>query len=323
MDSIDKKLIGLIATEFPLTGEPYAELGQRLGIGAGKVIERIAQLKQRGIVRQIGPVFNFGNLGYRTTLVAMKVPDARLKEAERAINEHQGISHGYLREHSFNIWFTLSLPHTVDMEDEIVHLSRATGTEAVVSLPARKVFKIGTYFALNGRGGNAPAVDVSSARAEPVELSPDDRLLINSIQQELPLAPAPYNGLAEKSGMDIALFLDRCRRLRERGVIWKFSASINYNQAGLTANALVCWNAPPDTIDNAGQRLASLKEVSHCYERRPAELWQYNLFAMIHSRSRKQCRQIIDKACNDTGLTEYELLYSTGELKKTRIHYEV
>ncbi len=321
--SSDRRLLNLVQTEFPLTREPFAELGRRLDISTDEIIRRIEQLKERGIIRLIGPVIDSRSLGYNTTLVAMKVTEANLEKAEQVIASQPGVSHGYEREHRFNVWFTLALPPESDIETELQKLTRATGAETAFSLPAVKVFKIGAYFDMDENGQTAPVARRKSALTSQVKLSSTDRLIINELQQDLALVPVPFSVMAERVDMDTERFLAGCRSLQKRGVIRRFSASINHRNAGFTANAMSCWVASTDKVDNVGRKLASLKEVSHCYERGTNQHWQYNLFAMIHGHSREVCQDIAERVSRKTGLTDYALLYSTREFKKTRVKYLV
>jgi len=324
LDSLDRKLLNLLQAEFPLTGEPYAELGQQTGLDTEEVMQRISRLKEKGIIRMISPVMDPGSLGYRTTLAAMKVAKADLEKAQKVIAGHPGVSHGYEREHRFNVWFTLALPPAADIDTELENLSRAAGAEAAFSLPAIKVFKLAAYFAIDDDGQNAPASHRGAVHpAGRVELSSTERLLINALQQDLPLVPAPFTAMAGHAGISVEQFLAGCRALQQRGVIRRFSAMVNHNHIGFTANAMTCWSCPPEITDIAGQKLASLKEVSHCYERETNPLWQYNLFAMIHGRSREACETIADNVSSETGLTDCVVLYSTREFKKTRVKYQV
>ena len=271
----------------------------------------------------IGPVTDSRSLGFHTTLVGMKVADANLEQAEQVIAGHPGVSHGYERDHPFNVWFTLALPPASNIETELQELTRSAGAEITVSLPAVRVFKLGAYFDIEENGQTASAAHGESPLAERLDLSPADKRIINQLQQDLPLVAAPFAAMAEGAGLDTEQFLAGCRSLQERGIIRRFSACINHRKAGFTANTMCCWVAPPDKIDTAGQALASLKEVSHCYERSRNGHWQYNLFAMIHCRSREQCREIVEKVSGETGLNEYALLCSTKEFKKTRVKYLV
>jgi DNA-binding Lrp family transcriptional regulator len=325
LDSIDKKLLNLVQVEFPLTREPYADLGVQLGIDGDEVIRRIEQLKEKGVIRQISPVLDARSLGYQTTLVAMRVAENQLDRAERLIIKHPGVSHGYEREHNFNLWFTLTVPPTADMEAELQQLTGPIGAEVVFDLPAVKVFKLNTYFDMVGDGRTMAATAAQPGGVLPreVKLSQTDRLVINELQQDLPLVPMPFAAMAERLGMDVEHLLAQCQSLLERGIMRRFGAAINHSRAGFKANAMACWVAPPDMVDVAGRKLASLREVSHCYQRKTNPVWQFNLFAMIHSHTREACQEIVNKASHQTGLTDYVLLFTTKELKKVRIKYPV
>ena len=325
LNSIDKKLLNLVQAQFPLTKEPYSDLGLQLGIDRDEVIHRIEQLKAKGFIRQISPVLDARSLGYQTTLVAMRVAKTQLDKAERLIGEHLGVSHGYERDHYFNLWFTLAVPAGVDMESELEQMTSPIGAETVIALPAVKVFKIGAYFDMDGE--DPPTTDTmirpTGILPQKVELSQTDRLIINELQQDLPLVPRPFTVISARLDMDVEYLLAHCQLLLQRGIMRRFGASINHSRAGFKANAMACWLAPPDMVDTAGRKLASLREVSHCYERKTNPLWQYNLFAMIHSHTRETCQEIVSKVSHETGLTDYVLLFSTKEFKKARIKYQV
>ncbi len=325
LDSIDKKLLNLVQAEFPLTREPYADLGLQLGIDRDEVIHRIEQLKAKGVIRQISPVLDARSVGYQTTLVAMRVAESQLDGAEQLIVKHPGVSHGYERDHYFNLWFTLAVPPGVDMESELEQLTSPIGAEAVFALPAVKVFKIDAYFDMYGEDPSTADTMIrpSGILPQKVELSQIDRLIINELQQDLPLVPRPFTVISARLDMNVQYLLAHCQSLLQRGIMRRFGASINHSKAGFKANAMACCLAPPDTVDTAGRKLASLREVSHCYERKTNPLWQYNLFAMIHSHTREACQEIVSKVSHETGLTDYVLLFSTKEFKKARIKYLV
>jgi DNA-binding Lrp family transcriptional regulator len=310
LNRLETGLLDLIQAGFPLSGEPYAELGRRLGISQDEVIEHIKKLEAAGIVREIGPVLDSRRLGYQTTLVAMKVSQDYLEKASQIINEHPGISHGYEREHHFNLWFTLSLPPQADLEAGIQRLATAIGAGAAFSLPVLKQFKIGTHLG----GGELP---------QPAELSATDRRVINELQNDLPLTPAPFGEMAARLNMDVAEFLARCQSLLQRGVMRRFGASVNHREVGLKANVMACWVVPSEMVDVAAQKLVNLGEVSHCYERKTNSLWRYNLFAMIHSHTREACQEIADRVSRESEFEDYVLLFSSREIKKKRVKYLV
>lgn len=327
VDAIEPRLVGLLQVGFPLTREPYAALGLRLGISGDEVIRRIQQLKARGIVRQISPVLDGRTLGYQTTLVAMRVEESQLEQAERLIAEHPGVSHGYEREHYFNIWFTLAVPPGAEMDADLQRLSSTAGAEVAFALPAIKLFKIYAYFAIDGDTQSAAGTVAhpGGILPEKVELSQTDRLIINELQQDLPLIQSPFSAMSSRLGMEVEDFLVRCQILKQSGIMRRYGAAINHKRAGFTANAMACWIAPDDKVNIAGQKLASIPEVSHCYERKTNPLWRYNLFAVIHGESREACHKIAYKVTQEIGLSKNEnvLLFSTREFKKARVKYVV
>jgi DNA-binding Lrp family transcriptional regulator len=340
LDKLDKHLINAIQAEFPLSRQPFSALGAQLGIASDEVIRRIDRLKANGIIRLIGPVFNPKTLGYRTTLVAAEMPVEWLDKAGQIINKNTMISHCYQRDHDFNLWFTLAISVTEDMEAEVRELGNRIKADTTVNLPAVKIFKIGAYFDI---GGCSSDLVLPAKRAKPNlslrakrgnlgsdtdnkgNLSAIDRAVINSLPQDLPLDEKPFDLISAELQIDPNAFLSHCRSLLQRGIMRRFSASINHNKLGFTANAMACWKVPPGTVDTAGKKIAAFPEVSHCYERRINRLWPYNLFAMIHAHNNENCRAVTDKICLEAGLNRNEmvLLFSTKEIKKTRVRYKV
>ena len=324
LSSIDRKLVDLLQAEFPLTRHPYSDVGLSLDLSEAETIAHIKQLKAEGIIRQISPVLDARRLGYQPTLVAMRMETAELDTAEQFIIKHPEISHAYERNHYYNLWFTLATPAGADTESELERLTDSIGAVTAFALPAVKVFKIGAYFAFD-RNGQSKAFDNHHAgiRQQKAHPSPADRKVINELQQDLPLVSQPFTSMSSRLGMGTDNFLSRCQSLIQRGIIRRFGAAVNHRKAGFKANAMTCWAVPPGKAEFAGQKLAYLREVSHCYERKTNPLWRYNLFAMIHGRTREACREIADKVSADTGLTECVMLFSTRELKKTRVKYLV
>ena len=324
MDSISQRILSLIQVELPLTPAPYHTLGEKLGIDGDEVIHRLEQLKARGIIRQISPVLDARSLGYRSTLVAMRVAESQLDKAAQLIAEHPRVSHAYGRNHHFNFWFTLTIPPTTETDIELKRIGSRLEPEAIFALPVIKQFKLSVFFGMEKDRPTASAVTRANGNLPAkAELSDRDRMVINELQQDLPLIAAPFDAMAERLEMSVADFLRQCQSLKERDVMRRYAAAINHRQAGFKANAMTCWVASPDMVEIAGQKLASLREVSHCYERKTNPLWQYNLFAMIHGHSREACQEIADKVSHETGLTDYVLLFSTREFKKVRNIYLV
>ena len=302
----------------------------RLSINRNEIIQRIERLKSRGVIRLIGPVFNPERLGYQTTLVAMKVPVERLDKAEQIVGTHPMVSHCYERGHDFNLWFTLAVPITEDIESETHKLGSKTEAEEILNLPAVRSFKIGAYFNLGGSYASTPSMDNMAphsnrlANIEPA-ISPTDRAVINELQQDLPLNEKPFDLMSARLSIDVDKFLSRCQALLQDGIMRRFSAAVNHSKLGFTANAMACWDTPTDIIETAGNKIAKFPEISHCYERQTSNLWPYNLFAMIHAATKETCRAIVDRINSETRLDKNSLvlLFSIREIKKTRVRYTV
>ncbi len=148
-----------------------------------------------------------------------------------------------------------------------------------------------------------------------------DKKIIGQIQKDLPVHPRPFALMAEKIGITENAFIERVRHLKENGVIRRFGATLRHQEAGFRANAMIAWKSPEHTISETGKRLARFREVSHCYHRVPKADWPYNLYTMVHGGSRDECREIARRMSLDTGLTDYAVLFSKKEFKKTSMEY--
>jgi DNA-binding Lrp family transcriptional regulator len=329
IDGTDNKLLNIIQWEFPLIREPFSLLGLNLDMSAKEVISRIERLKSAGIIRLIGPVLNPKKLGYRTTLAAARMPAKRLPTAGQVLSGHPGVSHCYERDHAFNLWFTLAVPVTADLDYEVRKLGKQIRSTSIINLPAIKMFKIGAYFKTGEVDFPLPRrakrANNNSVGSNNKRLSDIDRAVINSLQRDLPLDERPFDTMSDSLSLDTGMFLWYCRSLLRRRIMRRFSAAVNHSKLGYTANAMACWKVIPSMVDAAGSKVASFLEVSHCYERQTSPLWPHNLFAMVHSDEKENCRAVIDKISIEARLDRdaLQLLFSISEMKKTRIVYKV
>jgi len=148
MDTIDKQLLNLIQTNFPITSEPYKEIGIKLGITEAEVIQRLTNLKTDRIIRRIGATFDSKKLGYQSTLCAMKVPEERLDEVSELVNSYPGVTHNYLRNHDYNMWFTLITRSGKEQDDILREIRGKSGITDFLNLPAVRFFKVRVDFKL-------------------------------------------------------------------------------------------------------------------------------------------------------------------------------
>lgn len=171
LDVLDKKLLNLTQAGLPLVEEPYKELGQQLDISEAEVLERLHRLKDQNIIRRLGGVFDSRKLGYKGTLCALKVPFQRIEEVAQVINRYPGITHNYLRHHPYNMWFTVLAQSPQQVTKILGEITKETGIDDVLNLPAESFFKLKVNFQMNeveqhDRDGKTPGTGT------PIRLTP-------------------------------------------------------------------------------------------------------------------------------------------------------
>jgi DNA-binding Lrp family transcriptional regulator len=147
-----------------------------------------------------------------------------------------------------------------------------------------------------------------------------DRQLIVLTQHGLPLAPKPYHVLASQLGVDAAYIQQRFQTLQDTGVIRRIGAVPNHYRLGFRANGMSVWDVDDNAIDALGRRIGKLDFVSHAYHRpRCLPLWPYNLFAMVHGRTRDEVLRQVEQIAELLGAAQrqHDVLFSTQILKKT------
>jgi DNA-binding Lrp family transcriptional regulator len=152
------------------------------------------------------------------------------------------------------------------------------------------------------------------------DLSKIDKSIIGLLQGDLPLESNPFHNLARSLDKSEQEILDRIQTLREEGIIRRWGAVLRHQQAGYNANAMVAWKVGADEADEAGRIMAEFKEISHCYLRQVAS-FEYNLFAMMHSRSHNELIELVGRVSERTGLKDYVLIKSLKEFKKASMKY--
>ena len=146
MDETDKKILNIIQTDFPVDAEPFAVLAERVGIGEDEVLQRIKKLKETGIIRRLGAVFDTRNLGFASTLCAARVPEEKLKEFVEIVNSYPGVTHNYRRSHEYNVWFTFMASTKEDIKKSLTEIGEKTGITDILNMPAKRNFKIDVSF---------------------------------------------------------------------------------------------------------------------------------------------------------------------------------
>lgn len=155
MDTIDKKLLNLMQDEIPINKRPFKLLGEKLMLTEKEVLKRVNKLKEDGIIRRIGGIFNSRKMGYTSTLCAAKVPENKIEEVALCINEYYEVTHNYIREDEYNMWFTVITNSEESLNNILEEIKQKTKLEEIISLPALKLFKV--KVALNFQGDDRDA----------------------------------------------------------------------------------------------------------------------------------------------------------------------
>lgn len=148
-----------------------------------------------------------------------------------------------------------------------------------------------------------------------------DKRIIRALQEDLPLSPTPYKELAQKMDIDEDYLLSKIQSYIDSGIIRRFGATLKHRKIGYDANAMVVWEADPNLTKKIGETMAQFKEVSHCYERPTHPKWPYNMFTMVHGKTVKECEIVAKQISEATNLSNYQILYSSKEFKKTSMRY--
>ena len=146
MDLIDEKILKRVEKQFPVSSCPYQDLARELTLTEEEVISRISRLKEDGVIKRIGALFDSGKLGLKSTLVAMKIPQPRLQEVANIVSSYSGVSHNYSREHEFNLWFVLMGKNDEEIEQVLRKIEDETRIKDILNLPKKQLFKLNLHF---------------------------------------------------------------------------------------------------------------------------------------------------------------------------------
>ncbi|HUA74825.1 MAG TPA: AsnC family transcriptional regulator [Solirubrobacteraceae bacterium] len=325
LDDLDRKLLNLMQGKFPIASRPFQHVASLAGVSEQETMARVQRLLDKRIIRQVTPIFDTRALGYSSMLVAAKVDPEHPHRAAKVINEHPGVSHNYLRNHDFNLWFTIATEpdSPLGLEGTLEVLAREAGAESVRQLPTLKLFKIRMDLEMEG-GTDALASAVEAS--DPVELDPQpyderDIAVIRALQGDMPVVSEPYAPAAAALGMEEGALLDHLAAMQERGLLRRVAAILYHRRAGFSANGMGVWKVPDEQILDIGRRMATVRGISHCYQRPTYEDWPYSVFTMAHGRSKEECDAVLDAIARQTGISERATLYSSTEFKKIRLLY--
>jgi DNA-binding Lrp family transcriptional regulator len=325
-DETRAALLAALQSGLPLSARPFADLAREAGCTEAEAIAEVARLREKGLVRRFGAVFDTRRLGYRSALCAVSAADC--DAAAAAVTPLPGVTHCYLREPSAPhgralpaLWFTLSTPADVfpAMQADVRRRLAPHSSGPVHFLPASRRYKVDVVFGAASRARD----ESTSDDLGPV--SPLDRAVISALQGDTEVRPDYFAAIAASLGVKEWDLLSTLELWRRTGRLKRIGLLLSHRTAGYSANGMCCWRIEGETLA-AGRALAERGEVTHCYERPPVPDFDYNLFAMVHACSLDEAegqfaalRAVVDGVCQAD--VPAVMLVSTREYKKTSMTF--
>ena len=327
-------LLSCLQRGLPLVRRPFADIAEALGIGEDEVISFLARLREEGKVRRFGGVFDSRRMGCRSALVAATVDRPSLDRAASLLTPLSGVTHCYLREPVEtsrstipNLWFTLSYPADVfpAMVDAVT--SRLAEWRVDV-LPAVRRFKVDVIFSEQTRE-EEERTEFSDDRAclaqaqGPWRPTAAERRIRQALQGDTEICADYWANIARKADVREWELLSVLEMWKRAGRLKRVGLVLAHREAGWGVNGMCCWRVDggSDAVVASGRALASLPEVTHCYERPPTDVFDYNLFAMIHAHGLEEARSMFSAVAAYAGLGGGVMLVSTRQFKKTSMRF--
>ncbi|MGM0446886.1 MAG: Lrp/AsnC family transcriptional regulator [Methanobacteriota archaeon] len=335
VDAVDAALIDEYQSGFPVESRPFERVAREISaetgvdVDADELLDRVRDLRERGVFRRFGAVLNPPVIG-SSTLAAVRAPDDRFDEVAEVINGYRQVNHNYRRDHEWNQWFVVTAGSREKRDEILAEIEERTGCE-VLALPMLTDYYIDLEFPVVNADRFAreslESTDVSATRISEDargDLSAVEADLLLAIQDGFPLSATPYADVAREIDAPVDDVLAAVERLLADGCIKRIGCVVNHVVTGFTNNCMVVWDVPDDELDARGEAVGSLPYVTLCYHRprRPDQEWPYNMFTMIHGREAEAVDAKIDELAADHLPFDHERLYSTETLKQTGAQYE-
>ncbi len=325
IDNLDKEILNEIQWTFPLVSQPYHEIAKKFDVSVEDIKKRLTNLKKIGILRQLSAIFDTRRLGYKSSLIAMKIDPDKLDYVAQQINRHPGVSHNYERNHEFNLWFTLAVPPGLDLKTEVDKFSKLAGIQKIRLLPTIKLFKIGVKLEMVDDKKHEVKPTEEKKKIQNVKFVPteEDKKFIRELQKDLKIVDKPFLNATQKLGLTEEQVFEKLRYYENIGVMRRFAAILRHRDVGFVANGMIVWEVPDERITEVGEKLGAFPQVSHCYQRPVYKDWPYSVFSMIHCKSVDEAKNMAKEIQKEIQVDDYKILFSAREFKKTRVEYFV
>ena len=323
------KLLNEFQHQFPLEEKPFSAIAEQMGVNELELLSHLDIFQQQGLISRVGPVFTPNSVG-ASTLAAIAAPVADLERVAKQVSEYSQVNHNYEREHDYNLWFVLNEKNGHALATTIAEIEVECGYP-VLMLPLVQAYHIDLGFDLNTGKQQSPVNHtngkISHIRAPKklnVDLSQQQRQLISAIQHGLPLVSRPYQQIGEQIQQTETAVISQIKTMIDQNIIKRMGVIVRHRKLGYRANGMIVWDVPDDHVDKIGAQLGKEARVSLCYQRpRRLPSWGYNLFCMIHGKSRDEVTACVEKISQQHQLDAIprEILFSTRCFKQRGANY--
>lgn len=300
--------------DFPLAERPFEIVARSAALGQHETLRIFRRMRDHDVISRIGAVVRPNTVG-ASTLAAMQVPRERLEQVARIVSHQPLVNHNYEREHPLNLWFVITGPGLDAIAGTIAAIEQQTRL-GVVNLPMLRAYHLGLGFPLSaGRQPRRAQVGLDADYCP----SPLDRSILAAIEDGLPLVEEPYRMVSKQLKLGESDLIARLEHLVATGVVTRFGCVIRHDKLGYRANAMAVWDVPDEMVDRVAASFARHPSVTLCYRRpRHQPIWPYNLFCMVHAKSRSDVHAVVDDVNlhADTGLNRQAVLFSTRCFKQ-------
>jgi DNA-binding Lrp family transcriptional regulator len=310
----EKALIEIIQSDFPLENRPFRVIAEKIGLSEIEVMGAVQFLLHSRVIRELGPVFDTGKLGYTSTLAAVKIERDRAVEISAAMLTINEITHNYYRKGDYNLWFTIIARDRSVLDDIMRWVEKFPGVSRVLDLPVERMIKLNAAF---GAGTRKRKISEKTAPTAPVTTT--EQGIIRVLQNGLPVVEQPFLASAAELGMSEKDLIGKIESWLASGVIRRFGARVNHRRVGFEFNSLVLWDGE-DAL-TWGNAFAELPYVSHCYIRKSYPEWPYRLYTMVHALNEAELGEKIETMRRMAPQARSAALRTLYELKKTSMKY--
>jgi DNA-binding Lrp family transcriptional regulator len=292
---------------FPLVEKPFEVVGRFAALDQDETIGIFRKLRENDVISRVGAVVRPNTVG-ASTLAAMQVPQEHLEQVAGIVSREALVTHNYEREHALNLWFVIAGAGPDAIAATVRRINGLTGFD-VVELPMLQAYHLGLGFSL----GAAPPQRQQIADPANYRSDPRDKAILAAIEDGLPLIERPYRAVADQLNLRQSEVIDRLDHMKMSGIVTRFGCVVRHEKLGYRSNAMAVWDVPEDRLDDVVESFARHPKVTLCYRRpRHLPIWPYNIFCMVHARSRWDAYAVIDEINleADTGLLRQAVLFS-------------